>query len=325
MNAGETGARYRDALPQLERPLFLTEGGLETTLIFHDGLDLPHFASYDLLRREGGAEALRRYFESYVAIAQERGVGIALDTPTWRANPDWGGRLGDSRDELAELNRRAVALLEDVRDDLETPSTPIVISGCVGPRGDGYVVGAEMSADEAASYHGFQIGVFAGTAVDFVSALTMTYVDEAIGIVRAAVEAALPVVVSFTVETDGRLPSGQPLHEAVEQVDEATGGAPAYFMINCAHPTHFEAVLDGGATWAERIRGIRANSSKMSHAELDEAEELDEGDPQELAAEYVALRAGLPELRVLGGCCGTDHRHIDAMSRAWLAAPQVSD
>jgi homocysteine S-methyltransferase len=322
--AGETGGRYREALPQLERPMFLTDGGLETTLIFHDGLDLPHFAAYDLLRREGGAEALRRYFESYVAIARERGVGIALDTPTWRANPDWGAQLGDSRAELAELNRRAVALLEGIRDDLETGSTPIVISGCVGPRGDGYVVGAEMSADEATSYHGFQVGVFAGTAADLVSALTMTYVDEAIGIVRAAVEAEMPVVVSFTVETDGRLPSGQPLHEAVEQVDEETGGAPAYFMINCAHPTHFETVLDGDAPWARRIRGLRANSSKMSHAELDEAEELDEGDPQELAAGYVALRAGLPELRVLGGCCGTDHRHIDAMSRAWLAAGEVS-
>jgi homocysteine S-methyltransferase len=321
MNAArETGARYREALPQLERPMFLTDGGLETTLIFHDGLDLPHFAAYDLLRREGGAEALRRYFESYVAIARERGVGIALDTPTWRANPDWGERLGDSRDELAELNRRAVALLEGIRDDLETGAAPIVISGCVGPRGDGYVVGAEMSADEAASYHGFQVGVFAGTAADFVSALTMTYVDEAIGIVRAAVEASMPVVVSFTVETDGRLPSGQPLDEAVDQVDAETDGAPAYFMINCAHPTHFDTVLDGAAPWAQRIRGLRANSSKMSHAELDEAEELDEGDPHELAAGYVALRIGLPELRVLGGCCGTDYRHIAAISEAWLDA-----
>jgi len=323
MNATSgTPARYRDALPQLELPAFLTDGGLETTLIFHDGLDLPHFAAYDLLRREGGRAALRRYFESYIGIAREGGVGIALDTPTWRANPDWAERLGDSRAELADLNRAAVGLLEELRDELESDTTPIVISGCIGPRGDGYVVGTEMSADEAAAYHGFQAGVFAGTAADVVSALTMTYVDEAVGIARAAQAAGMPVVISFTVETDGRLPSGQPLGEAVEQVDEETDGAPAYYMINCAHPTHFGGVLDGDGSWARRIHGLRANASKMSHAELDEAEALDEGDPEELAAEYVALRSGLPELRVLGGCCGTDHRHIAAISAAWLGTPR---
>jgi S-methylmethionine-dependent homocysteine/selenocysteine methylase len=311
------GARYRNSLPQLELPVFLTDGGLETTLIFHDGLELPHFAAYDLLRRPGGPDALRRYFESYIKIAKERGVGIALDAPTWRANPDWAGRLGDSLEELADMNRRAVALLEDLRAEHETESTPIVISGCIGPRGDGYVVGEEMSADEAAEYHSFQIGVFADTAADLVSALTMTYTDEAVGIARGARDAGLPVAVSFTVETDGRLPSGQPLGEAIEEVDERTDGAATYFMINCAHPTHFAAVLEPESGWTRRIRGVRANASRMSHAELDEAEELDDGDPEELGRDYVALRERLPRLTVLGGCCGTDHRHIDAISRAW--------
>ena len=316
--APTTGARYRHALPQLSRTPFLTDGGIETTLIFHDGLDLPHFAAYDLLTRDGGEDALRRYFEPYVAVARERGVGIVLETPTWRANPDWAERLGHGRAELAELNRRAVALLESIRDEHATDETPIVISGCVGPRGDGYVVGAAMSADAAEAYHAMQIGAFAETAADLATAITMTYVDEAVGVARAARSFGLPVVISFTVETDGRLPSGQSLREAIEEVDARTDGAAAYFMVNCAHPSHFYDVLEPGSGWTDRICGVRANASRLSHAELDEAEELDEGDPEELANEYVALRERLPRLTVLGGCCGTDHRHVDAMGRAWL-------
>jgi S-methylmethionine-dependent homocysteine/selenocysteine methylase len=311
--------RYRDVLPQLGDAPFLTDGGIETTLIFHDGLDLPYFAAYDLLTRVGGEDALRRYFEPYVRIARERGVGIVLETATWRANPDWAERIGHAPEQLAELNRRAVALLEAMREELETPATPIVVSGCVGPRGDGYVVGEAMSATEAAAYHGIQIGTFAETSADLVTAITMTYVDEAVGIVQAAREAGLPVVISFTVETDGRLPSGQSLREAIEEVDARTDGAAAYFMVNCAHPSHFYDVLEPGSRWTDRIRGLRANASRLSHAELDEAEELDEGDAEELANEYVALRDRLPRLTVLGGCCGTDHRHIEAMSRALLA------
>ena len=239
----ETRARYRDALPQLADVPFLTDGGIETTLIFHDGLELPHFAAYDLLTRDDGADALRRYFEPYAEIARESGVGIVLETATWRANPDWAERLGHGPEELAELNRSAVRLLQEIRADYETEETPIVISGCVGPRGDGYVVGEAMTAEEAEAYHAGQVGTFAGIAADLVTAITMTYADEAVGVVRAARAAGVPVVISFTVETDGRLPSGQPLGEAIEEVDERTDGAAAYFMVNCAHPSYFDDVL----------------------------------------------------------------------------------
>jgi S-methylmethionine-dependent homocysteine/selenocysteine methylase len=320
MSATEPRARYRDALPQLDRTPFLTDGGIETTLIFHDGHELPHFAAYDLLTRDGGEEALRRYFEPYVLIARERGVGIVLESATWRANPDWGARLSHGPERLAELNRRAVELLEELRDEHETAVTPIVVSGCIGPRGDGYVIGETMSAEEAEAYHAVQIGTFAGTAADLVSALTLTYAGEAVGIVRAARAAGIPVVISFTVETDGRLPSGQSLQEAIEEVDARTDAYAAYFMVNCAHPSHFDAVLEPGAVWTDRILGLRANASRMSHAELDDAEELDAGNPEELALEYVALRERLPRLTVLGGCCGTDHRHIEAMCGAWHGA-----
>jgi homocysteine S-methyltransferase len=306
----------RSSLPQLSGRTFVTDGGMETDLIFNRGLDLPHFASFVLLDDEGGREALHAYFRPYVAIARERGVGIVLDTPTWRANADWGAKLGYSAEELADVNRRGVALLEELR--AETGDEPtIVISGCVGPRGDGYRADELMTADEAEAYHLPQIATFADTSADLINALTMTYADEAVGIARAAAGAGMPVAISFTVETDGRLPNGQTLREAVEEVDEATGSAPAYFMVNCAHPTHMTPAFADGGAWLDRIHGLRANASAKSHAELDESEELDEGNPAELAEEYRELAATLQNVCIVGGCCGTDHRHIAAVAAAW--------
>jgi homocysteine S-methyltransferase len=303
----------RAALPQLSGEPFITDGGMETVLIFDYGLELPDFASFVLLDDPEGAQALRSYYETFLDIARERGAGIVLDTPTWRANADWGERLGYSAEALADVNRRGVGLLEELRQDVV--GTELVISGCIGPRGDGYVVGEMMTPEQAESYHEAQVTTFAGTAADLVSALTMTYVDEAIGIVRAAEKAGIPSVISFTLETDGRLPSGKALRDAVAEVDAETGGAAAYFMVNCAHPTHFEHVLaDGGL---ERVRGLRANASSKSHEELDESEELDQGDPHELAEQYRGLRRLWPSLTVVGGCCGTDHRHVDAVCAVW--------
>ena len=312
-------AQYRDHLPQLAGDLFLTDGGIETTLIYHDGLDLPCFASFVLLRDDGGVAALRRYFRTYAALAREYGVGCILESPTWRANPDWGGKLGYAAEELAAANRAAIALLGEVRGAYEAPGSPMVISGCIGPRGDGYVPSAVMSPDAAERYHRAQIDALARTEADMVTAITMNYADEAIGIVRAARTAGMPVAISFTVETDGRLPTGQPLRQAIERTDEATRGGPAYYMVNCAHPSHFAGVLEEGEAWTGRIRGVRANASTKSHAELDASEELDEGDPLAFGREHRELRDRLPGLTVLGGCCGTDHRHIEAICRACVA------
>jgi S-methylmethionine-dependent homocysteine/selenocysteine methylase len=310
---------HRHRLPQLDaaRP-FLTDGGLETTLIFHRGLHLPCFAAFDLLKDEAGRNELRAYFAAYVALARERGVGFVLDTATWRANPDWARRLGYSLEDLDDANRAAVALAEEIRADGETEGTPIVINGVIGPRGDGYDPGALMSPDEAEGYHAPQVATFAASAVDMVTAVTMTNADEAIGIARAARAHDVPAVISFTLETDGRLPDGQPLPGAIERVDAETGGSVAYFMINCAHPSHFVGVLAEDGAWRERIGGLRANASAKSHAELDEADELDEGDPAALGAEHGALRPRLGAVTVLGGCCGTDRRHVEAIGRAWI-------
>jgi S-methylmethionine-dependent homocysteine/selenocysteine methylase len=310
--------KYRNHLPQLDDELFLTDGGIETVLIFHEGLDLPEFAAFDLLKDDEGTERLRSYYAPYMALARERGLGFVLESPTWRANPRWASAIGYDREQLDQFNRKAIALLEQIRDEQDAAGAPIVISGCVGPHDDGYNPAELLSVRAAQDYHSTQIGTFARTAADMVTAITMTYVDEAIGVARAAAESGLPAAISFTVETDGRLPSGQPLGEAIEQVDCETGESPSYYMINCAHPTHFAAVLEEGGGWRERIRGLRANASTCSHAELDEADELDEGDPHDLGARYASLRGRLPRLNVLGGCCGTDHRHVAKIRDACL-------
>jgi S-methylmethionine-dependent homocysteine/selenocysteine methylase len=304
--------RYRQHLPQLDGGLFLTDGGIETTLIFRDGLELPHFAAFHLLKDEAGTAALRRYFTRYAEIARANRTGFILESPTWRASADWGARLGYSAAALAAANAQAIALMHEVRRAFQAEGgAPLVVSGCVGPRGDGYDPGAIMSPGEAQAYHAGQIGVLAAAGADMATAITMTNAGEAIGVVRAAQAAALPVAISFTLETDGRLPTGQTLKEAIAEVDEATQGAPAYYMINCAHPTHFAATLTGTGPWLGRVRGIRANASRRSHAELNEAPDLDAGDPVELGGEYRALVRRLPQINVLGGCCGTDHRHIE--------------
>lgn len=313
-------AKYRNSLPQLKGGLFLTDGGIETTLIFHEGLDLPYFAAFDLLKDQAGQAALRRYYSSHASIARDRDCGFILESATWRASADWGAKLGYGLADMAEANRQAIDLLVDLRRTFETERAPMVISGCVGPRGDGYRVENAMTAEAAQAYHAQQIDVFADTAADMVTAITMTYVEEAVGVTRAAQAAGMPVVISFTVETDGRLPSGQPLKDAIEAVDAATGTGPAYYMINCAHPDHFEPALKAGEGWVKRIRGLRANASRLSHAELDAAEELDDGDPSELGQQYRALRRRLPQIVVMGGCCGTDHRHIEAICHACTEA-----
>ena len=308
--------KYRKRLPQTANRLFVTDAGLETELVFHDKRDLPHFAAFDLLKDDAGFERLRAYYLRYAEIAGAHGLGLLLETPTWRASPDWGARLGYDREALADANRRAVGLLLEIRAAFETPATPVVVSGNLGPRGDGYRPQARMSVAEAHEYHDWQIGTFAATDADLVSVFTMNYVEEAIGVAAAARDHAMPVAISFTVETDGRLPSGQPLAEAIEATDATTDGHPAYYMINCAHPTHFARTLREGGAWRERIRGLRANASNRSHAELDASSELDDGDPEELASQYRALRPLLPRLTVVGGCCGTDHRHVGSICRA---------
>jgi S-methylmethionine-dependent homocysteine/selenocysteine methylase len=308
-------AKYRDALPQRDGTLFLTDGGIETTLIFQDGFELPYFAAFHLLRDAKGREALTRYYERYIAIAKAEHMGFVLESPTWRASADWGDKLGYSAADIVAVNRDSVELMHELRARHETATLPMVVSGCVGPRGDGYDPGQVMSALDAERYHRQQIVAFADARADMVSAITMTNANEAIGITRAAAKTGMPVVISFTVETDGRLPTGQSLVDAICEVDVVTGKGPAYYMINCAHPTHFDEVLRS-EPWTRRLGGLRANASRRSHQELNDSADLDAGNPMELGGQYRALVQRHPQINVLGGCCGTDHRHIECIALA---------
>lgn len=309
---------YRNNLPQLSGKPFITDGGLETTLIFHQGVELPAFASFTLLTTASGREKLKDYFETYIELAKKYQTGIILETPTWRASSDWGQVLGHSDESLTAINQLAVNELIKLRNAHSTPSTPVVVSGNIGPRGDGYIPGKTMNSEEAQRYHQKQIADFARTEADLVCAMTINYIEEAIGIVRAARAEGMPVCISFTVETDGLLPTGDSLQKAIETVDMETAAYPVYYMVNCAHPTHFKNTLKHNENWVQRIHAVRANASKCSHAELNEATELDAGDPEDLADQYVLLKDAIKNLSIFGGCCGTDHRHIEKICQTCL-------
>lgn len=310
-------ASYTTTLPHQSPGLFLTDGGLETTLVFLEGFELPYFAAFDLLKDEKGYNAIKNYYRRYLKIAKDCTAGFILESPTWRANPDWIEKIGYPKQSVWDINNKAVQLLVDLKTEFESELPSVVLSGCIGPRGDGYIPANAMSAEAAQHYHSMQAEVFSKTPVHMISAITMNYVEEAIGIARAANNVDLPVVISFTVETNGKLPTGMSLQEAIEQVDESVKNKPLYFMINCAHPTHFtnELLKAQDKPWVKRIKGLRANASCKSHAELDEATTLDRGNPHELGDEHKKLKQAFSQLNVFGGCCGTDEEHVIAIAK----------
>lgn len=310
--------KYRTDLPQQSMSTFMTDGGIETDLIFNKGIDLPEFAAFDLLKNEEGKEVLRKYYLDYLNVSKQKCSGFILEAPTYRANPDWALKIGYSLKSLDDMNRTAVQEMEKIRNDHENENFKIAISVCIGPRGDGYSPDNKMSIKMAEEYHSVQIKTIADTNADLVSALTMNYNEEAIGIVNAAKKNNIPVVISYTVETDGKLPSGESLEEAIISLDKITDNYVSYFMINCAHPDHFVNVLDPDSNWTNRIKGIRANASCKSHSELDESETLDEGDKEQLARKYKHLKTLLPNLNIIGGCCGTDHTHMEEICKVWF-------
>jgi homocysteine S-methyltransferase len=295
--------------------LTLADGGIETDLIHHFGQDLPHFAAFVLLDSPQGRDALRAYYRPYLQLAAEQGLSLVLETPTWRASRDWLELLGRPGNDVRRVNEDAVHLVQELRDEAGQDGS-VLVSGCVGPRADGDPGSAAMAPREAQRYHAPQIEALTSAGADRVAALTISYPDEAIGVVRAAVDAAVPVVISFTVEATGLLPDGTPLADAVHQADDATGAAADSFMVNCAHPLHIAPAVQDGGDWTARISGVRANASTRSHAEMDAAPDLDEGEPAMFARELVGLREHLPALELLGGCCGTDVRHITEIASA---------
>jgi S-methylmethionine-dependent homocysteine/selenocysteine methylase len=313
-------ARYRNALPQLSGDVFLTDAGVETDLIFNHGIEIREFAAFTLLPTPTGRAALMRYFEGFLTLARERNTGFVLDSVTWKAHAHWAKSLGMNIAELRAANEESIRFIADLRDRFSANAKPIVLNAVIGPRGDAYRPEAKIAMEDADAYFAEQLGWLAATDADMITALTFNQAGEAAGLARAARAVGMPVVVSFTVETNGALPNGQSVADAITQVDEATDRYPAYYMINCAHPDHFTSTLEDVA-WARRIRGVRANASRKSHAQLDASTTLDAGDPQELAGQYRQLAQRMPWLNVFGGCCGTDLRHVTAISRSLPTTP----
>ena len=309
--------KYRHNLPQLGNDIFACYTGMDTELLYNRGIDLPGFASYPLLLTVDGKNLLREYYSNLVKLAREQNVGVILDSVTWVANRDRGAELGYSPDDLKTFNIDAIELIASVREEIG--DLPTVLCGDVGPRGDGYAPSDLMSSEEAESYHAEQISVYYRTEADMVSAFTLCYAEEAIGVVRAAQRYDMPVAIAFTVETDGRLPTGMSLKEAIEKVDAESDCRALYYLINCAHPDHFTGIFSD-EPWMHRLRGVVANASRCSHAELEVADELDEGNPDELGALVGGLRKLYPHFNILGGCCGSDMRHMKSILDAAKSA-----
>ncbi len=309
----------------LNERVFLTSAGTETYLVFQQGFELPEFCAFAVHEDDDAwAELERNYIDPILNIAANSRCGLMLDALVWRAQPDFIAELGIERDQLSPINERAVLKTRGFVDrwrqlnGYDEESFPVLIVADVGPRGDGYKVDdLAMTAEIARKYHRRQIAALAKTEVDLVCALTMTTAEESIGIVQSAAECGLPIIVSPTVETDGRLPDGTYLGTFIQVVDDATGETPIYYMVNCAHPNHLlptlEAARNGDEPWLSRFRGFRANASEKSHEELDNSTELDRGD-LDILRDQVAQMYERYDLLVVGGCCGTDHEHLAAIA-----------
>jgi len=295
--------------PGRSETIYLSDGGLQTDLIYHHGFQIPSFAAHTLLADDRGREAVRHYFEGFLTLARTTGSGFLLDTQTWKAHACWAGELGHSEADLRRINGEAAAFANRLRDAFSGNDGPIVLSGTLGPRGDAYARDTAISAAEAEDYHAPQIGWLVDSGVDMITAYTLSRPEEAVGIVRAARNTGVPVAISFTTETDATLAGGLPLKDGIAQVDDETDGGAEYFLVNCAHPDHFFTALDG-ADWSRRILGVRCNASNKSHAQLDASDSLDDGDPEALAEQYESLSQRMPWLKIFAGCCGTDLRHV---------------
>ncbi len=306
-------------LPHQTDDIFLTDGGTETWLMYKRGFDLPEFSAFHLLNDIKATAAIREYYRTFANIALQLNTGFIFDSLTYRASRDWGQLLGYSDASLAEMNHRCLDLYREIAAKTGLAPKHTVISGCIGPKGDAYQKNEELTAEGAEEYHAVQIETFRNAGADIVTALTLNATDEAIGIARAAANAGLPSVISFTLEKDRNLRSGESLHQAIETVDAATDCAPAYYMINCSHPLDFGPALTTGS-WTERIRGLRANASTLDHGTLCQLGHLEEGNPDELAGQYRDLRTAFPKMNVFGGCCGTDFVHVEKIGKALLAA-----
>lgn len=309
-------------LPQLDGTLMTCGGGFETWLQYVDGFELRHFCAFELLNDPRGVECLRDYHRKVVEASVGNGFGVINEGLHYRSSRDWGELIGFSKDALEEINIRGIEFYRDFAREYETEETPMLVGGVIGPRGDAYNVGRTPDAAEAEDYHSEQIQTFKKAGADLVTAATFSSVEEVIGLARAARAAEMPVVISFFVARGGKLKGGETLEDAIAQVDAATGHAPAYYMVNCTHPTEFEPGLTEG-DWTRRLGGFMPNAVAMETLDLCKLGHLEDGDPEELGGQMARLAERFPHINVWGGCCGTDGRHFGEITRQVGAARQA--
>ncbi|WP_337660109.1 homocysteine S-methyltransferase family protein [Anderseniella sp. Alg231-50] len=303
-------------LPEPDGRMFLTEGGIETHMQYKKGHELRNFCLFELINDEHAMADLRAYHVNLIEVALKHKVGAVLDGLHYRTSRDWGEKLGYSAEALTDIVVRGIRFYQDLAREYETADSPMPVSGVVGPRGDAYDIGRIMEADEAEDYHSEQIATMKQAGADLVTALTFSQVDEAIGVTRAAQDHDMPVVVSFALNKDGHLKSGTALGEAIRSVDRATGDGPRYYMVNCTHPVDFAAAFEAPGPWVKRIYGLRPNASSLDHGTLCQLGHLEEGNPVELGQQMADMARRFSHINVWGGCCGTDHVHIDEIAKA---------
>jgi homocysteine S-methyltransferase len=306
--------------PQRDGVFYLTEGGQETEILYRHGHDLPEFAMYPLLDDPAALADLKAMYGKVLDVAAEHGFAVMISGLDYRGSPDWGERLGYSRDGLADALERSIAFLRDVARPYRGQIAEILIGGQVGPRGDAYSLNRTITADEAEDYHSFQLGVLRRSEVDFVWAATFNNVPEAVGVARAAARIGVPLGIAFTLDGNHRLKSGPSLKEAIERVDAEAGEArPDFYGINCSHPLEFEPALEPG-DWIRRLRCLRPNASAKDKIDLCKIGHLEDGDPADLGLRIGSLARRYPHMDIFGGCCGTWAPHLDEIARNVLGA-----
>jgi homocysteine S-methyltransferase len=265
-----------------------------------------------------GQRALVALWNGYLDAILPTGLPALLLTPTWRASRERGGGAGF---EFDRLNGEGARLLGDLRREREGGAAPILVGGLLGCAGDAYRPEEGLGEEDSFRYHLPQATALAEAGVDFLLASTLPALPEAIGLARAMASTGLPAVVGFVFRPSGTLLDGTPVEEAIERIDGRcgrSGEAPAGYLATCTHPDTLGEALSGngvGPRTRGRLLGIQGNGSRLSPEELDGREAVDSTEPTDFAGAMLDLRRRFG-LRIFGGCCGTDERHIDALARA---------
>ena len=300
-------------LPRVDGTYYLTEGGIETEIMYKYGFELPHFAMFPLLDNPEALTAMKGIWQRSLRAAADNGFNAIMNGVDYRASPDWGALLGYTPDGLASMQMRAIDFLRDVARDFEQDIDTIIISGTIGPRGDAYSRNETITADVAEEYHSVQLATLKKAGVDMAWAMTFNNIPEAVGTIRAAENTGIPIAMGLSLDSSSRLNSGPSMAEAVPEIDAQTNSAAAFFGLNCSHPLEFEPALDGGE-WMKRLRSIRPNASPMDKIALCKIGHLEDGDPDELAQQMLDVARRMPHMDIFGGCCGTDERHLSKIA-----------